>query len=235
MTSVQLNQTAQATANAAGTATITFPSVRLNRTWQGSVSVSGSPPGTAWNVLVGGQSVGTLFAPGPFGPVQLLSGQALSLAAANTLVSGNTYVATLSGVDDPSDIPSSYNGPSSVSSPGNQGGLLIVQHSVSPGVTQILPAPPSGFAYRIHSIQVAAYNISSALPAQLIGLSDPGAVYSFFLTTSPAIAAGVPFGQTYLANGVLIITGIAGVSSSGGTYPSGPSAYITMNYDLVKL
>lgn len=215
---VQLNQSAQATADTTNSATITFPAARLGRTLQGSVSVSGSPPGTAWSVAVGGQVLGILFAPGPYGPVQILSGQALTLTATNTLVHNQNYVATLSGVDDPAENPTPYNGPNSVTFPGNQGGLLQTNLQVGGGPPNI-PAPPSGFAYRIHSITITG-NPSTATNCSACSTPTNN---PFFSTTMPV----GPFGQTFLLNGLLIVGEIF-LTGGNGTF-------VFFQYDLVAI
>lgn len=109
MTSVPLMSSKSAT-TVFGDLTITFPLVPVGRTWQGSVSVPTAPPGAQISVAVGGITLGLMYAPGPFGPLQLLSGQSLSLTATG-LPPGATYTAILSGIDEPSGSASPYFGP----------------------------------------------------------------------------------------------------------------------------
>lgn len=113
--SVQLYQTATVTTDAMGNAQLKFGPPRVNRIWQGTVQVLNSPQGTQWTVAVGLQQFGYLFAPGPAGPFQLLNGQTLTLTTTG-LTPGDTYTAVLSGVDDPSENPSPYTGPTIVTS-----------------------------------------------------------------------------------------------------------------------
>lgn len=115
--SVQLNETASAKANAAGNVVIKFNLPRLNRVWQGTIQTPDSPAGTAWSLSYGGQSVGLLYSPGPYGPVQILPSQQLVLTySGGSLVSGQSYSALLLGVNDPIDNPTPYTGPTSVTS-----------------------------------------------------------------------------------------------------------------------
>ncbi len=114
--SVLLNQTAQGEGNATGGAEISFSAPRMTRVWQGTVSVTNAPAGTAFTVSVGGQPAGVLYAPGPFGPIQIQSGLALQLAASTGLTQGTFYQAILLGVDDPIENPTPYTGPTAVTS-----------------------------------------------------------------------------------------------------------------------
>ncbi len=113
--SVQLNETASAVANASGDVTLKFPIAKVNRTWQGTVSILNAPAGSQWTLSVGNQPFATVYAPGPAGPFQILSGQVLSLSATG-LTAGDQYTAVLSGVDDPSTKATPYTGPTAVTS-----------------------------------------------------------------------------------------------------------------------
>ena len=112
--SVQLNETAKATSDSLGNAKIVFNQPGVNRVWQGTVSVNNSTPGTEWQVLLGGIPAGTLYAPGPFGPIQMLSGQQLSLVGVDT--PATIFTAILLGVNDSVENPTPYTGPTSVTS-----------------------------------------------------------------------------------------------------------------------
>jgi len=113
--SVQLNETAQGVADANGNCVIKFKLPSMNRVWQGTIQTPDSVGGTAWSLSYGGQSVGLLYSPGPYGPVQVLPSQQLVLKATG-LVAGQTYSALLLGVNDPIDNPTPYTGPTSVTS-----------------------------------------------------------------------------------------------------------------------
>ena len=113
--SVQLAQTAVGIANAGGGVTLKFPLPMVNRTWQGTVSLVNAPAGSVWQVNIGNQLYASMYAPGPAGPFQILSGQALSLVGAG-LTAGTQYVAVLLGVDDPADDATPYTGPTAVTS-----------------------------------------------------------------------------------------------------------------------
>jgi len=113
--SVQLNETAQGVADASGNCVIQFKLPNVNRVWQGTIQTPDSIGGTAWSLSYGGQTVGLLYSPGPYGPVQVLPSQRLTLKATG-LVAGQTYSALLLGVNDPIDNPTPYTGPTSVTS-----------------------------------------------------------------------------------------------------------------------
>ena len=113
MTSIQLYETAVATVQSSGAVTLTLNGPRFNRTWQGTVTILGAPSGSEFTVNVGAQNFGVLYAPGPAGPFQLLTGQNLQLTAtlAATLA-GSQITMILSGVNDPADRATPYVGPS---------------------------------------------------------------------------------------------------------------------------
>lgn len=115
MTSIQLYQTAQATADSGGNASFKFPGPGLTRTWQGTVTILGATQGTPWTISIGAQAFGILYAPGPSGPYQLLHGQILTATTAG-LTAGAQFTAILSGVDDPSQEATPYTGPTIVTS-----------------------------------------------------------------------------------------------------------------------
>jgi len=229
---VQLSNTAQATANTAGAVTITFPAPGLTRTWQGSVSVSGSPPGTPWQIFVGGSLIGVLFAPGPFGPVQALSGQAVTVVADIPLVSGQTYTASLTGVDDPSSDATPYSGPVAVSAASNQGGLQIASVAVGTGSTVntglLLANPPAGCAYRIQSVTVYS-NLASNTNVRLY-LGQSGVP----VWTTLALTGGFT-GQTFLLNGQLLVQAVVAITQSIGSTAITSGFIFTVTYDLVAI
>ena len=232
MTSFQLNEIETGTASASGSLTLTFPAARLNRTLQGSVTVAGSAPGTVWSVLVGGQQIGTLFAPGPFGPVQILSGQSLSVSAIGTLAPGQAYSATVQGIDDPAATPSPYSGPVSVTFPGVQGGLLMVRNNNIFTNGSILPSPPSGVVYRIQSAVVAPGATSAATAGGEIELySNSSAGVQAMLFWQGWLTGQLP-GGTFLFNGLLVDGPIDAVATSG----TGITIFVvSLFYDLVAL
>lgn len=113
--SVQLYKTASATVAVDGSANISFNGPGFGRTWQGTVTILGSPQGTQWTISVGAQGFGESYAPGPAGPYQLLTGQTLT-AAATGLTPGLQCTAILSGIDDPKENATPYTGPTIVTS-----------------------------------------------------------------------------------------------------------------------
>jgi len=108
--SVQLYQTLGATADSTGNCTMKINGPGFGRTWQGTVTILGSPQGTEWTISIGAQSFGQIYAPGPAGPYQLLTGQTLQLSASGLAV-GTKCTAIFSGVDDPKEAATPYTGP----------------------------------------------------------------------------------------------------------------------------
>ena len=113
MTSIQLYESATGIVQASGAVTLTLNGPRFNRTWQGTVTVLGAPSGSEFTVNLGAQNFGVLYAPGPAGPFQLLTGQNLQLTATlATTLAGSQITMILSGVNDPADRATPYVGPS---------------------------------------------------------------------------------------------------------------------------
>ena len=113
----------------------------------------------------------------------------------------------------------------------NQGGLQVVSKSqIGNGGGQILPTPAAGYAYRIHSVTVAAQNSEAVqIIASLTTVGLP-----FFESGSfpyPASASGNSIRETFLLNGLLI----AGQISQSSTCGTSGSVTYTMYYDLVQI
>jgi hypothetical protein len=106
--SVPLHERASGTP-ATGTVTLSFPPCRTGRIWLGAITIPSALPTDTWNLTIGGQLAAVVVGSGPFGPVQVQSGQVLSLAGTVGLTT--PYQAVLSGIDDPSSDPTSYTGP----------------------------------------------------------------------------------------------------------------------------
>lgn len=113
---VLLQEGAAGIVDADGNVSLAFNAPPVNRVWQGTVSIlAGAPAGTQFTVLVGNQPYSTLYSPGPGGPYQVQRGQVLSLTySGGDLTPGDQVTATLAGVNDPSDNPTSYTGPTAV-------------------------------------------------------------------------------------------------------------------------
>jgi hypothetical protein len=113
MTSIQLYESATGIVQADGSVTMVLNGPRLNRVWQGTVTVLGSPSGSQFTVNLGAQNFGVLYAPGPAGPFQMMAGQNLELTATlATTLAGEQITMILSGVNDSVDSPTPYTGPS---------------------------------------------------------------------------------------------------------------------------
>ena len=112
---IQLFESASGVADAAGLVTLSFNSPFVNRAWQGTVQLVNAPPASAWAVSISGIVLPTLYAPGPYGPLQMLYGQRLVLKSSG-LTPGFQYTALLMGIDEPANQASLYTGPTAVTS-----------------------------------------------------------------------------------------------------------------------
>ena len=103
----------------------------------------------------------------------------------------------------------------------NQGGLQKVSVTAS-APTVLLPAPPSGFVYRLHSVTIIGTAVENVF------IYDPalGTSGSVFATQIPVAGA---WGSSFLFNGLLAPTALS-VDVSG-------SALVTfvLNYDVVQV
>jgi hypothetical protein len=124
MASIPLNQRASGTP-VAGAVTLSFPSPSTGRTWQGSLTIPGAASTDSWNVTLSGQLVAVVTGSGPFGPLQIQTGQVLSLAGTVSLTT--PYAAILSGINDPAGDASPYTGPAPLPAAGGQtaGGITV--------------------------------------------------------------------------------------------------------------
>jgi len=122
--SIPLNQRASGTP-VAGAVTLSFPSPSTGRTWQGSLTIPGAASTDSWNVTLSGQLVAVVTGSGPFGPLQIQTGQVLSLAGTVSLTT--PYAAILSGINDPAGDASPYTGPAPLPAGGGQtaGGITV--------------------------------------------------------------------------------------------------------------
>jgi hypothetical protein len=129
-----LSQSVTGTADAAGSLTLKFPTPRVARIWQGTVSVT-SVSGIVWNVTIGGAFAGRLYAPGPAGPFQIQSGLQLAVSATG-LSPGLPYTAVLLGTDDSVNNATPFTGPAALTPP-------ITYHSL------IVPTPGAGAPFQL--------------------------------------------------------------------------------------
>ena len=116
MASIPLNQRASGTP-VAGAVTLSFPSPSTGRTWQGSLTIPGAASTDSWHVTLSGQLVAVVTGSGPFGPLQIQTGQVLSLAGTVSLTT--PYAAILSGINDPAGDASPYTGPAALPAAGS--------------------------------------------------------------------------------------------------------------------
>ncbi len=113
--SLRLYQVASGTADANGNVSLVFNGPGSGRVWQGGISIVSGTVGTLFTLTIGGQPWGAINSPGPGGPYQVWSGQDIELSATK-VKPGQSFVAVMSGVDDPENGVTPYTGPIAVSS-----------------------------------------------------------------------------------------------------------------------
>ena len=195
--SVQLYQIAQGVADANGNLTMTIRGPFLSRTWQGTISIIGAPQGSEFDVTVGAQLTGTMNAPGPAGPFQLLTGQNLVVTGVGLTV-GLTCTLVLTGVDDPKENPTPYTGPSipaatAVVSSSVTGAVTLISSNVLAGPLPSVAFGPIPRTYNhLRLVCVARSAYAAQADGFLVRLNgDGGANYDMALsrTTGTAVPA----------------------------------------------
>ena len=217
--------TVSETSDSRGNITFTFQGVFTGQILIGSFSCPSAPytaQFTAYNNL---QEIYSWQSSNNPGPVRVAENQQITVNGTG-LVANTNYVmnwvgySTVSGFA-PQVVPESHN---DVVIATNQGGLQVATNSSLSGITTqlLLPAPPAGFAYRLHSLNcmnqtTAAFLFSLAL------------VYEGLLTL-PFFTAAVPAsgGQTFLLNGLLVATEIQNTTVSTGLG-------VVLNYDVIQI
>ena len=204
-----------------GTTVLTFAQVPLGREWQGSIQIRGGAAATSWNVVIGGIFWGTLTGSGPFGPVQALPGEQVTLTTTAPVPAsppGGIVIATLIGANSAFGAASTYLYPFSPSGSVAIVGVPVVQ-------TTSLPAGTAGDAYAATltaSSGTPPYSwsvVSGALPAGL-ALSSAGAI-----TGTPTTAGSYQF--------TVQVTDAASLSSTQLLSITIGAAPVTVNYATI--
>ncbi len=217
--------TASATSDGEGNITFTFGAAFTGQILIGSFSCPSAPYTAQFTAYDNSQEVYSWQSSNNPGPLRVAENQQITVEGTG-LVASTTYVmnwvgySTVSGFA-PQIVPESH---SDVVLATNQGGLeQIGNFSLSGISTQaVLPTPPNGFAYRIHSIN-CINQTTAAVQFNLLTFFR-GVVYVPFFTA--LVPAGN--GATFLLNGLLIPTAIEGSLSPTGI------GYL-MNYDLIQI
>ena len=79
---------------------LVFPSVPVGRSWTGAIVIENTAPTTTWKLRIGNNVWGAITGSGPYGPVQALSGEQITLTTTDTPSAsppGATVVAYLLG------------------------------------------------------------------------------------------------------------------------------------------
>jgi hypothetical protein len=117
MASHPLNERASGTP-VGGALTISFPAPPTGRIWQGSITIPTAVATDSWLLTIGSQLYAIIGGGGPFGPMQISAGQVLTLTWVAVFFGSpaptTPYTAVLTGIDDSSDDPSPYSGPTAL-------------------------------------------------------------------------------------------------------------------------
>ena len=110
----------------------------------------------------------------------------------------------------------------------NQGGLSYVQATVTTATAPIiLPQPPAGYAYRVHSATLFTQVSNGAIAlVSFVGHPPVSPNYVFFVTAIPIVTF---YGETFLLNGLLVADSIVFSNQSAIT------VRMLLYYDLVQI
>ena len=223
--------TVTATGNANnGVATFTWPSIPLSQTWVGTLSCPVAPYYAAMTVFNFADQIGFFRASNAFGPFYIPAGGQLSVTATG-LIPGMQYTMFFVGyVSTETEVPPVFpNAYADTVIATNQGGLQQATLDPVPlnGNAMILPQPPTGFAYRIHSIVV--FCRSAATAQGYLGLED-GVTGNFFYVSEP-IAAGGFVGVYQLLNGQLV----PNLINANQTFDANTHTFANVFYDMIEI
>jgi len=204
-----------------GYATFTWESIPVSQTWVGTLSCPAAPYFAAMTVFNFADQIGFFRASNAFGPFYLPAGGQLSVTASG-LTSGTQYTMFFVGyvsteMEVPPVFPNAY---ADTVIATNQGGLQGVTLIAAP-TSASLPAPPVGFAYRIHSITTLS-----------AGAANTAILYTTSFTIFAATWAATSFqtGSTFLMNGLLVADSITAESVQ-----SGLSVDCYISYDVIAI
>jgi hypothetical protein len=121
-------QVASALSSATGTATFTFPNVPQGYVWEGTVSVPGSPTTAIYTVSILGQNIAAFGGSSTWGPITLVSPEALKLTGAGLQPSVN-YEAVFVGLLIPSSQTTFRSYPQPLTTPAPSGAQQLFTES----------------------------------------------------------------------------------------------------------
>jgi len=218
-----------ATSDSTGAISFKYPAVFSGQILIGSFSCPAAPYTAQFTAYNNQQEVYSWQSSNNPGPLRVAENQAIEIKGTG-LVPNTQYVMNWVGYSTtsghaPQIVPHSH---SDVVIATNQGGLKSASISAA-GSVQILPAPPAGFAYRIHSISLTNFFGTPASVQDIVFIYETSVPPSrFFMTIIPAT---LPFAQTFLFNGLLVSNSIVGNDITTGSVSW--SYYV--RYDLIQI
>ncbi len=168
-----------------GAVTLSFPAPNIGRIWQGSIVIPNAPSTAIWTIQNGGFTIANLIGNGPFGPLQIQSGQILTIVG--TGAGTANLVAYLFGVNDPADAPTSYTGPAALPSPAAPTTVTLVANS------EIVNVPPGALSTDHPPNEIHTLCTFSAT-GTFLGAPGAGLRYRLFQVT---VVCGVNYGTNY--------------------------------------
>ena len=162
---IPLNERTSATP-AGGIVTLQFEPCTTGRVWQGTLTIPGALGTDDWTVTINDQLFATLQGPGPFGPIQLTTGGVLKLIG--TVGGTGTYLALLSGLNDPAGNATPYTGPLALPSPAAPSTVIVS------GSVDVVVNPGAGGA-GAYSTQVTKTAHAGA-PINVVSITGPNGI-----------------------------------------------------------
>jgi len=190
-----LRQKAQATSDANGAATFTFPTVQTNQSWVGTIAIPTASATSSFLLTLDSDPHGGWGGPTPFGPVYVQQGEQ-AIVTANGLVPNTVYTARFIGSQQNAGLQSP---PSPVPFPstgvlGPNGLVAFLNSSASGTVIAAIP----GKQVVIGTVFLQPGIASAAAQELLIqAIIDAGTVdlMSAYAGTGPQPGVALPFSQ----------------------------------------
>ena len=222
---------ASATSDASGNITFTFDSVFTGQILIGSFSCPSAPYAAQFTAFNNSQEVYSWQSSNNPGPLRASENQQITVSGTG-LEPSTQYVMNWVGYSTvggfaPQIVPESH---SDVSITTNQGGFAS-SYTVLPFnvVTAILPAPASGFAYRIHSINTY-FGTSPTTSWDFTIYSLGQSFNSYLLVGAGDSTNGYNAISNFLLNGLLVNNAIEGLQ---GGFANGLE--IVIHYDVIQI
>jgi hypothetical protein len=211
-------------------ATFTWESIPTSQTWVGTLSCPGAPYFAVFTVFNFADQIGFFRASNAFGPFYLPAGCQLSVQATGLFATSQFTMFFVGYVSTELEVPPVFpNAYADTVIATNQGGLAgtFVDATQSSNTT-VLPALPSGFSYRLHSISFLGAG-ALATTNGVANLVDQGTNPSTIVFTK-AYLSGQQIESSYLFNGLLCIGPVVITTATGFT-----DIFPHIRYDIIAL